>query len=44
MSLLRRQFLSLLASTPTLAMPAAHAESSPHEMPHVPWSIGRAHV
>ena len=38
MSLLRRQFLSLLASTSTLAMRPAHADSPPPEMPHVPWS------
>ena len=38
MSLLRRQFLSLLASTSTLAMRTAHADSPPTAMAHVPWS------
>ncbi len=38
MSLLRRQFLSLLASTSTLAMSTVNAESAPSDMPHVPWS------
>ena len=38
MSLLRRQFLSLLASTSTLAMRTAHADSPPPAMAHVPWS------
>ena len=38
MSLPRRQFLSLLASTSSLAMSTANAESPPSGMPHVPWS------
>ncbi|MCK9688711.1 alpha-amylase family glycosyl hydrolase [Scleromatobacter humisilvae] len=38
MSLLRRQFLSLFASTSTLAMRTAQADSPPPAMPHVPWS------
>ena len=38
MSLLRRQFLSLIASTSTLAMRSAHADSPPPAMPHVAWS------
>ena len=39
MSLLRRQFLSLLASTPAVAMTASHAaDSAAPDMPHVPWS------
>ena len=39
MSLLRRQFLSLIASTSTLAMTTPQAaESAPPEMAHVPWS------
>ena len=38
MSLLRRQFLSLIASSSTLAMSNANAESAPSDMPHVPWS------
>ena len=38
MSLLRRQFLSLLASTSSLAMSTANAGSPEPEMPHVPWS------
>ena len=38
MSLLRRQFLSLIASSSTLAMSTANADSAPSDMPHVPWS------
>ena len=38
MFLLRRQFLSLLASTSSLAMSTANAESPEPEMLHVPWS------
>ena len=38
MSLPRRQFLSLLASTSSLAMSTANAESPPSGMPHLPWS------
>ena len=39
MPLPRRQFLSLLASTPALAMRSSHAaDSSPADLPHVPWS------
>src|SRR5262249_10313017 len=41
MSLPRRQFLSLLASTPALAMSpsrAADTVNAPDDMPHVPWS------
>jgi glycosidase len=39
MSLPRRQFLSLLASTPALAMRPSHAaEPPPPDMPHVAWS------
>ena len=39
MSLLRRQFLSLLATTSTLAMhPSRAAEAAPASMAHVPWS------
>jgi glycosidase len=39
MSLPRRQFLSLLASTSALAMESSHATASPpDDMPHVPWS------
>jgi len=39
MPLPRRQLLSLLASTPALAMTSSHAaDSTPADMPHVPWS------
>jgi len=39
MSLPRRHFLSLLASTPALAMsPSLAADNALPEMPHVPWS------
>lgn len=38
MSLPRREFLSLLATAPTLAMTSSHAADSPPDMPHVPWS------
>ena len=39
MSLLRRQFLSLLAATPALAMNSSQAaETAPAGMAHVPWS------
>jgi len=38
MSLLRRHFLSLLASTPTIAMSAANAQAPTAAMPHVAWS------
>jgi len=39
MSLHRRHFLSLLASTSTAAMTASHAaDSTSPDMPHVPWS------
>jgi len=37
MSLPRRDFLSLLAAAPALAMTPTHAASTP-DMPHVPWS------
>ena len=38
MSLPRREFLSLLAAAPALAMTSSHAADSPPDMPHVPWS------
>ena len=39
MSLLRRQFLSLLATTPTLAMHSSEAaQAAPSDMAHVAWS------
>jgi len=38
MSLPRRQLLSLLASTPALAMNPSHAADASTGMPHVPWS------
>ena len=38
MSLLRRQFLTVLAGAPALAMTPAHAADAPSDMPHVPWS------
>ncbi|HEY8976344.1 MAG TPA: alpha-amylase family glycosyl hydrolase [Burkholderiaceae bacterium] len=37
MSLPRRDFLSLLATAPVLAMTSSHAATTP-DMPHVPWS------
>jgi len=38
MSLPRREFLSLLATAPALAMTSSHAADSPPDMPHVTWS------
>ena len=43
MSLLRRQFLSLVASIPSLAMRSSEAaEATAPAMPHVPWSRNAA--
>ena len=43
MSLLRRQFLSLLASISSLAMRTSEAADAPASaMPHVPWSRNAA--
>ena len=38
MSLPRREFLSLLATAPALAMTSSHAGAPAPDMPHVPWS------
>ena len=42
MSLLRRQFLSLLASTPTLAMHSSEAADADCSLPAAGWMIETA--